>query len=101
MFNPSTGSERVRSSRINTLILDISHNWINTLVSPMVSGHQCTKCCHDNVPVSCDPDCGGDGHGQLPGQAWLQSDVVVLQQGPNEASQEHNHVEEAEPNESS
>ena len=67
----------------------------------MVSGGQCTKYCLDNAPVSCYPDGGGDGHGQLPGQARPHGDVEVLQQGPKEANQEHNHVEEAEPNKSS
>ena len=51
----------------------------------------------DNVLVSCDPDAGGDRHGQLPGHARAQVDVEVLQQGPDKAGQEHNHVEQAEP----
>lgn len=76
----------------------ISHNWIKCT---LVSGRQCTKCCLDNVPVSCYPDGGGGGHGQLPGQARPHGDVEVLQQGPEEADQEHNHVEEAEPDKSS
>ena len=75
-----------------------SHNWINCT---LVSGGQCTKYCFDNLPVPGYPDGGGGGHSQLPGQARPHVDVEVLQQGPEEADQEHNHVEEAEPNKSS
>lgn len=103
-FPCQTSASSASYNNVRTYIilgLDISHNWINSLVSPMVSGRQCTKCCLDNVPVSCYPDGGGDGHGQLPGQARPHVDVEVLQQGSEEANQEHNHVEQAEPNKSS
>ena len=46
--------------------------------------------------VSCYPDAGSDRHGQLPGNG-RHVDVIILHQGPDEANQEHNHVEDAEP----
>ena len=46
--------------------------------------------------VSCYPDDGSDCHGQLPGDA-RHLDVKILHKGPDEADQEHNHVEDAEP----
>ena len=72
---------------------DLFNNWINALVSPEEYGYFL-----DNVHVSCDPDAGGHRHGQLPGHARAQVDVEVLQQGPDKADQEHNHVEQTEPN---
>ena len=47
--------------------------------------------------VSCYPDGGSDRHGQLPGEAQYVVEIELFQQGPDEANQEHDHVEDAEP----
>ena len=54
-----------------------------------------------NFLISCYPDAGGDRHGHLPGQTGPHVDVEILQQGPEEANEEHDHVEEAESNKTS
>ena len=46
--------------------------------------------------VSRYPDGGSDRHGKLPGDGWCV-EIELFQQGPDEANQEHNHVEDAEP----
>ena len=42
--------------------------------------------------VSRYPDGGSDRHGKLPGDGWCV-EIELFQQGPDEANQEHNHVE--------
>ena len=53
-----------------------------------------------NFLVSCYPDGGSDSHGQLPGDGRYV-EIELLQQGRDEADQEHNHVEQAEPDKTS